>query len=75
MGVVMDRLFPEHSQHYEEPLPRYQGRSKKKLRPVVEYRGGIYVAQWKAEAGNSLEHHQRKHYTTCNMWGGHNGKS
>jgi hypothetical protein len=42
--MILNTLFP-FTPTFDEPR-RYTGRSKKKLRPVVTYRGGIYVAQW-----------------------------
>ena len=42
--MSLNTLYPfQHS--YTDPLPNRQGRSKKKLRSVVTYQGGFYIAR------------------------------
>jgi len=41
----MTTLYP-YKQAYDEPLPNLQGRSKKKLRPAIEFDGRVFVAHF-----------------------------
>jgi hypothetical protein len=43
--MSLNTLYP-FSFSYTDPLPNRQGRSKKKLKPLVEYVGGIFVAHY-----------------------------
>ena len=43
--MMMTTLYP-YRQAYDEPLPNLQGRSKKSLRPVIEFDGRVFVARF-----------------------------
>jgi hypothetical protein len=48
---MMTTLYP-YKQAYDEPLPNRQGRSKKSLRPVIEFDGHVFIARWEGRPGS-----------------------
>jgi hypothetical protein len=48
--MSLTTLFP-HQPAFSDILPTRQGRSKKKLVPVIEHDGRVYTAQWEGRPG------------------------
>jgi len=47
---MMTTLY-RYTASYTDILPNHQGRSKKKLRPVIEFDGHVFIAGWEGRQG------------------------